>query len=130
MTTALVKLFLIALSYVIAVFAAVYFGLLYKYLFPYATGGGFIGAPGTWEWIIGFPLAIVFTLTLLIHIHGGKRVWWWNIIALIPAILFEVTIDPFHIYFPIILGLIAWRLGTLAHKTLTKLAPAFVAKIL
>lgn len=130
MKVVIVKSSLIILSYLIAVFTAVYFGLLYSYLFPYAIGGGFIGAPGTWEWIIGFPLSVIFILTFLTHSYSGKHVWLWNVIGAVPAILFEVTIDPLHIYFPIILGLIAWGLGTLTHKVLRQTAPAFKSKIL
>src|SRR3989344_1433638 len=117
------RLIFIVLAYIVAIFIGVFFGIAYNYLFPYASGGSFIGDPDTLDWLIGYPLAVIFLLTFFIHAHKGKHPWRWNIIALVPAILFEVLLDPVHIYVPIILGLIAWGLGHLANKVLWKLAP-------
>ena len=89
------------------------------------------------EKIFGFDLSIVmwmlslyifFIVFLLIGFGSNHKLWWIGI-ALIPAILFEVLIDPLHIYFPIVLGLIAWGLGYLANKALWKLVPGVMAKI-
>ena len=125
----LVRILLVVFSYMAMIFVAPYFGLMYEYFFPNAVGGTWIGAPSAWLWLIGYPLGLIFLLTFLMHFQGRRHVWWWNIIALAPAILFEVVLDPFHIYFPIILGVIAWRLGTLANKALWKRAPGVMAKI-
>lgn len=128
MTIVIVRLAIITLSYLGAVFVAIYFGNFYEYLFPTATSGGFIGDPDTINWIIGYPLAAIFIMTLLMHIFGGKRVWLWNLLALSPAILFEF-IDITHIYLPIILGAIAWILGVGTNKILRRFTPGFMAKI-
>ena len=129
MSTITMRLAIIFLSYVAAMFLAMYFGALYDYLVPGSSGGSFIGTQDSWNWIIGYPLGLVFVLTFLSHSQGGKHVWWWNIIALAPAILFETMFDPLHIYFPIVVGLIAWGLGVITNKTLRKLAPSFMARI-
>ncbi len=81
------------------------------------------------EWFAGLPLAMIFLIVFSLNFAGGRNKWWWIIIPLLPAILFEIFIDPLHIYIPIILGLIAWGLGTMANKTLRKLAPSYMAKI-
>lgn len=124
-----VRILIVIAAYVLTYVFAQFLGAFYVFLFPNTTGGSFIGAPGVIEWILGLPITLIFILTFLIHTFGGKHVWWWNIIALAPAILFEIVLDPLHIYFPIILSLIAWGLGTIANKTLRKHAPLFIAKI-
>src|SRR3989338_8772517 len=110
------RVLLITSSYALAVLAAPYFGLLYEYFFPGAVGGTWIGAPSAWLWLIGYPLALIFVLTFLLHLQSQKYIWWWNIIALAPAILFEIVLDPLHIYFPVILGAIACGLGMFTNK--------------
>ncbi len=55
--------------------------------------------------------------------------YWRTGIALISAFLFEVLIDPLHIYVPIILGDVAWGLGVLANKALWKIAPGLMTKL-
>ncbi|OHB20250.1 MAG: hypothetical protein A2854_04535 [Parcubacteria group bacterium RIFCSPHIGHO2_01_FULL_56_18] len=122
------RLVSIMLAYVLAYFLAFYFGILYGYLSPGSLGGSFISTEAA-EWIAGFPLASVFLIVFLLHLIGGRRVWWWIITPLIPIVVFEVVLDPLHIYVPIILGLIAWGLGIVANKTLRKFAPAFMARI-
>lgn len=89
--------------------------------------GGFFGFDlGVLIWMV---LTYGFFVTAFLTALGGRRKYWWIGISLIPAILFEVVLDPLHIYFPIILGVIAWGLGTMAHRVLTKLAPSFMAKV-
>lgn len=89
--------------------------------------GGFFGFDlGILVWIV---FLYIFFATILLTVLGGRYKYWWIGISLLPAILFEIAIDPLHIYFPIILGLIAWGLGTMAHKVLQKLYPSFISKI-
>lgn len=123
------RLTLIGLSYIAALAVAYYLGLIYAYLFPKALVGGFIGDPDTLIWIAGYPIAVVFLLTLGTHALGGRHIWWWNIVPLVPVILFEFVLDPLHIYLPLSLGVIAWGIGKLANKALRKLTPGFMAKI-
>ena len=124
-----VRIFLVVFAYALAYFLAWYLGSVYSYLFPRSLGGGSIISVTAMEWIVGYPLAVIFTLTFLLNTLGHIKKWWWVIISLLPVIALELIYDPPHIYFPIILGLIAWGLGTLAHKILQKLAPGFMAKI-
>ena len=123
------RFLIVFFSYILSYFLSVYFGTLYGYLFPFTLSGGFIGDQSSLDSLFGLPLAVIFLLTLLMHSQGGKYVWWWIIIALLPAILFEVFLDPFHIYVPLILGLIAWSLGTMAHTFLKKFYPSFIKRI-
>ena len=129
MSIAATRLTLIVLSYVAALVVAYYFGFVYAYLFPNALAGGFIGDPDTLIWIAGYPLAIVFLLTFGIHALGGHHIWWWNVVPLAPAILFELVLDPLHLYLPIITGVVAWGLGILANKMLWRFAPEVMAKL-
>lgn len=125
----IVRFLLVVFSYAVAILTAAYFGQFYDYLTPESSGGSFIGTPDAWNWLIGYPLGLIFLLTFLMHAQGRKHVWWWNVIALVPAIAFEILFDPLHIYFPIVLGVVAWWLGTMANKALWKLAPGFMAKL-
>src|SRR3989344_5455454 len=129
MNVIVVRLLLVVSSCLATIWTATYFGIFYKYLFPYISGGSFIGSQDACNWIIGYPLGLVFLLTFLMHVQGEKNVWWWIGVALIPAVLFEVLFDPLHLYVPIALGLLGWGLGYLANKTLWKLAPGMMAKL-
>ena len=129
MNSIVVRLLIVVFSYATSVLTAVYFGRVYDYLTPGSSGGSFIGTPDAWNWLVGYPLGTIFLLTLLMHTQGSKHVWWWNIITLTPMILFELLLDPLHIYLPVILGVVAWKLGNMANKALWKLAPGVMAKI-
>ncbi len=129
MTITLSRIVAVVLSYLLAYFLAWYIGSIYAFIFPRSLGGGGIISVTAMEWIVGLPLAVIFLSILALNAIGGYKKWWWIVISLLPVILLEIIYDPLHIYFPIILALIAWGLGTLAHKTLQKFAPAFMAKI-
>ncbi len=89
--------------------------------------GGFFGFDlGVLIWMM---LIYAFGAGLLLTAFGGKRKYWWIGAALAPVFLFQVTIDLDHVYLLIIWSLIAWLLGTITNKTLTKLAPALMGKI-
>ncbi len=115
-------------SYVLSYIVAPYFAYIYAMFSSDSLGGTFI-TPAAAEIIVGVPLGLIALLIFLLTGFGGNDRWWWIGVAVIPAVLFEILFDPFHIYFPIILGLIAWGLGYVANKTLWKLAPGIMAKI-
>lgn len=115
-----IRLIAILVAYILTYFLAVYFGYIYSLFTTSSLGGSFISSDAA-QWVVGLPLALIFLITFLLHGFGGKLVWWWVIISLIPAILFEFFLDPFHVYIPALVGLIAWGLGTMANKTLIKL---------
>ncbi|MBI5457029.1 hypothetical protein HY969_04810 [Candidatus Kaiserbacteria bacterium] len=116
---------IILLSYILAYYLSWHVGALYFSVFPGLLGGGFFPDDAARSFI-GIPIALVVFVAFCITFLGGKHKYWWIGISLIPAILFEIVIDPLHIYFPIILGLIAWGLATIAHKTLKKYAPGLI----
>lgn len=124
-----VRLFLIVISYVFSyIFFARYFGNVYAYFFPEAISSSIV--PSTiGAWMVGIPLSTIFLLTLLIHASGKKHAWAWIIIPLLPAILFQIAFDILHLYVPLLLGVFAWWLGTVANKALWKLAPGFMARL-
>ncbi|PIR83996.1 hypothetical protein COU18_01140 [Candidatus Kaiserbacteria bacterium CG10_big_fil_rev_8_21_14_0_10_51_14] len=119
---------IVLVAYVLTYFLAQYLGALYALLFPEAVSTSF-GSAAMVEWTVGLPITLVFLVTFLIHTLNGKHVWWWNIIALLPVILFEVVLDPLHLYVPLVIGALAWWLGKMANKGLWKLAPAFMARM-
>lgn len=123
------RLFLVIFSYVLAYYLASFFGIFYGMIFPESLGGGSFIPTSATEWLAGLPLAAAFFVVFFQITIGKRNMWWWAVIGLVPAILFELIIDPLHIYVPIILGLIAWGLGTMANKTLRKLHLSFMARI-
>ncbi|MDO8435507.1 MAG: hypothetical protein Q7S89_02385 [bacterium] len=129
MKVVLIWLLTIIAMYVLAYYVALYFGMAYGYLFPRSLGGGSLIPVAATEWIRGISLALIFLIVLSFNLLKGKKKWWWVAIATSPAILFELWLDPLHIYVPIILALIGWGLGTLANKTLLKVVPGVMAKI-
>ena len=119
----------IVLAYAIGYFTAPFFGLLYSALSPELVGGGSNLSNSFTQWLAGLPLAIIFFLSLFQATLSRENNSMWIGISAVPVLLIEFVIDPLHIYFPIILGVIAWILGTIAHKILTQLAPSFMSKI-
>lgn len=129
MKITILKIFFVVFAYVISIFTAIWWSMIYKLFSASSLGGGFIGAPGSWEWIAGYPIGVVFILTFLLHAHDGKNKWYWNTLALIPVIVFEIGFDLPHIYIPVVISVIAWGLGVLVHKILSTLTLSFVKKI-
>lgn len=92
-----------------------------------ACSGGFFGFDlGVLIWML--VIYSFFTVAFL-TMFGGRYKYWWMGVAVAPVIAFHFTVDMYHVFLIIVWTLIAWGLGTLAHKTLQKLAPAFMAKI-
>lgn len=117
----------ILFSYVLAYFLGSYIGALYAYVIPVSVTGSLSDAAA--NWLIGVPTALVIFAVFFLTSIGGRYKYVWLAVSLIPSIWFYLEFDLLHIYFPIILGLIAWGLGTIAHKTLQKFAPAFMSTI-
>jgi len=107
-----ILLFVAAL--VLSYFTAEYFGSVYASMF--GSGSAWIGSESSWNFIIGFPFAYIFFLTLIFKSFawGNKNKWiGW---LLVPPFLFFVSGDLKHIYLPIILALIALGLAALIQK--------------
>ena len=92
-------------SVIFANYSAVYFANWYKKIF--SDYGSYMDV----RYVIGFPLAYVFFLTLLLIAFGSSKKYLWLGILLIPAVAFELYFDLAHIYFPLALGLIGWVIG-------------------
>lgn len=111
------KIIFLVIVLVLSLLLATQFGIVYIYLFPQKTGGGFFTIPdNAGDYLIGVPLSYIFFLTLLFTAFGGAKRYWWIGILLIPAAAFEVYFDLPHIYFPATLGIIGWSLGFLLSK--------------
>ena len=106
------KFSLVLLSIVISYFFAIPLGGWYLNLIE--DNGSFIDA----RFFAGFPLAYIFSLTLLLVVFGGKHKYWWLGLLLIPAIIFELYFDSAHFYFPLVLGLLGWLVGVGVFKVL------------
>lgn len=100
---------ILAISY----FTAGYFGKVYDLIF--GSGGAWIGSEGSWNLIIGFPLSLIFFLTLFSYawIFKSKTSTLWLIS---PLLLWEIIVDVRHIYIPVTLAIIAVGLATLLRK--------------
>lgn len=116
-------------AYLLAFYLAGFFGAAYGIVFPKSLGGGSLISVAATEWIRGISLGLIFLVTFGLSLSNGRNIWWWIGIAAAPAIIFEILLDPLHIYVPIILGLIAWQLGAMTNKALWKLVPGFMGKI-
>lgn len=111
---------------ILAYYLAESFRAIYCITMGTCTGGFFGFDLGVLRW---GSFGYIFFISLLLTSIGARMKYWWIGVALIPAALFEILIDPLHIYIPVILGLIACGLGTMVNKALWKLAPRFMAKI-
>ncbi len=109
----IVKNILILVSVlVIAYFCGFIFGEMYMTFIPHVNEGFFSFPTSAAAYIIGWPLAYIFSLTLFFTALGDAKKYWWIGIGLIPAALFEIAFDSRHLYFPILLGLVGWLLGS------------------
>ena len=104
-------------------FSAIYIGMIYSYFFPKAIGGGglFLVSQEFGLYLAGLTVAYSFSLFLLFTACSGKEKYWWMGILVLPALVFEIYFDPYHIYFPIILGFLGWLIGLGVKKLIIKL---------
>ena len=72
---------------------------------------GYLDFTSLYALVYLYTLLIVFFLTAF----GGRKKYWWIGISLIPAVAIEL-LEYFHIYIPIILGLVGWILGYAISK--------------
>lgn len=107
------NILLLSVAIVLSYFTASYFGIVYDSVF--GSGGAWIGSEGSWNLIIGFPLSLIFFLTLFSYawMFKSKSSTLWLIS---PILLWESAVDLRHIYLPIILALIAFGLAILIRK--------------
>lgn len=97
------------LSGFLSYFLARFFGALYDNVF---NSYGFFGWGGeSLQFIIGFPIAYLFFLSLLFTALGDQHKKYWIGIASIPALAFLLYFDFSHIYFHILFPLVGWLIG-------------------
>ena len=111
------NLLLVGITILGVYFFSATMGILYFKVFPKESAGSFIGS----KMLLGIPLAYIFSLTLLFTAFGDKRKQWWIGVLLVPAVLFELYFDLVHIYFQIVIGLVAFGLGKGIEFAITKL---------
>src|SRR3989344_7877770 len=100
MNNFLKNILLLVGALILSYFTADYFGSFYNFMF--GSGGAWIGSEGSWNLIIGFPLSLIFFLTLFssVCVFKSKSSTLWLIS---PILLWESVVDIRHIYLPIIL---------------------------
>lgn len=110
-----IPLFIIAI--ILAYYSAQYFGTTYDNFFY--TGSSWIGSEDSWNFIIGFPLSLIFFLVLLSYgwIFKTKKAVLWLIS---PLLLFELAADVRHIYIPVLLIVVAFGLNSLIRLIISK----------
>ncbi|MDO8609974.1 MAG: hypothetical protein Q7R95_05465 [bacterium] len=102
---------IIIMSLFLSYYSGYFLGRAYMYLHPGVGGGLFLVPTNAAAFFIGWPLQFVFLITLLFTIFGGPKKKWWIGISLAPVAVFWIFADVITIYFPIIIGLIAYALG-------------------
>ncbi len=111
------KLFYFFCSILLAYLTAYSFGKFYVYILNLSIRDTLFGiSPHAAVYILGAVLSYIFFITFLFTALTTKHKYWWIGILLIPAFIFECFFDLSHIYFPIILALIGWGLGSLIYK--------------
>src|SRR5262245_46727564 len=106
-----IRLIAIVICYFIAYYVAIYFGLGYGYLFPKSLGAGSMLPVAATAWFRGISLASIFFVTFAMSLLNTNNKLWWVTVPLLPAIAYELFIDPSHLYVPIVLGLGGWVLA-------------------
>jgi hypothetical protein len=113
MKKVLFAIIFVCISIALSFLAARYAGSYYSSLF--GAGGAWIGSENSWNFIIGFPLVLIFFLIVTAYgfvFRSYKSVLW----LISPLIIWEVAVDLSHIYITIILAFIAFGLATLLHR--------------
>lgn len=106
---------MIFVSVLVSLMSATFIGTIYGQLFPENFQATWIGGPGAWEMIIGFPLALIFFLSLGLALSEKSQRYLLAVILVVP-VLFELYFDLGHIYIPIILGLVGYSAGWMIRK--------------
>jgi len=113
------KFLLFVVVLIFSYLSAGFWGALYSQLLNLPSGfSGFIVSDAVRNIINGIPSSYTFFLLLLFTAFGGEKKYRWILILLIPAMIFEITLDLSHIYFPVAVGLLGWGLGMLVSKFL------------
>ena len=113
------NILLLVLVLVLSYFTAAFFGKLYYNFVPF-EGGFFSGPRSASEFLAGLSLAYLALVLFFYTGFGDNTRKWWIGILLVPVIFFELFFDLRHIYFPVILGLIAWMVGFGISKLMAK----------
>ena len=103
---------LVALAF--SYYSASYFGQAYEYLF----GGEsvWIGSAESWHFIIGIIFSYTFFITLVMEAFAFGSRHKWTLWLLLPSFFITGSGDIKHIYFPILIGLVAWGLASAIRK--------------
>ena len=115
-----VNVSIIAVAIIFSVVTATWLGAEYDSLFHIGLGGNWIGDASAWQLILGFPLALIFFISLLFVGFGKDTKHRWLMGALALPALFELVFDFSHIYFPVALGLVGYGIGWGVNKVLKR----------
>lgn len=117
MKNKILSISLIIASLIVAYFCAKNFGAIYSNFFY--TGSSWIGTEGGWNFIIGFPLSLIFFFVFILYksVFKSKKSILW---VISPIILFEMAVDIRHIYIPILLIIMAFGLNYFVRFIISK----------
>lgn len=107
------KYLLIPVGVALSYFFSNYAGSMYTYFF--GVGNVEIGSEYSWNIIIGFPLSLIFFLTLFGSgfIFKNKKS---TLILISPILLWELSMDFRHFYIPVALVLIGFGISSFFIK--------------
>ena len=122
MNTFIKNILLLAVVCILSYFAAPYFGAWYDKFSPQYDDSFFSFPHSIVLFVAGIPVAYVFFISLVFTLFGFGDRKKWLIGLLIPALLFWLSADKYHIYLPTIFCLIAYGSALVFRKLLRLLA--------
>jgi len=125
------NIILLVIVLFLSYFTAEYFGSWYDYFVPqYDNSLLSLSREGIFT-LVGIPFAYIFFLIIVFQLFGSNNKNKWILALLIPPTLLWLSIDPNHIYLPLILGFIAFGFSQLINILISKfkhLNPPIVLK--
>ena len=125
------NIILLVIVLFLSYFTAEYFCSWYDYFVPqYDNSLLSLSREGIFT-LVGIPFAYIFFLIIVFQLFGSNNKNKWILALLIPPTLLWLSIDPNHIYLPLILGFIAFGFSQLINILISKfkhLNPPIVLK--
>ena len=102
---------LVVFSLLLSYFLSPWFVVIYQLILNESSSWMDVGS------LLAHPHAYIFIVVLSLVLFGGRNKYWWIVLCSLPAFCFEIYFDFKNLYFPTLLGLLAWIIGVGILKT-------------